>query len=427
MHHILQFEKFVLNEMGTTKIYPSRTPPAVWPSKLEDSPNWDILKSMGFIEKRIITHTGTFVVQAPDGQAYSLTKAGYVRTSPIYMLTYAGPKNIDGMFLYLINKYLPSWKKKIGGNLNHNESQILAKIQQLKDSEEKKLNLPTHSNLNSEQIKFLDLVCRDDNNVPSKWTYNNGEIDVQGDVRLKSKVKHPSYKGIGFSPKKYGIKFGHVQGKFDADSLGLRTMKEMGFPHTVDDFSCSYNQLQSLEGAPQKVNGNFVCKFNKLQSLAEAPQKVGGGFDCSYNELQSLKGAPQKVGGNFDCSDNPLQSLAGAPFEIEGDFSCSEFLITNKGSSRWGRESFSSKWDSEGWLKVLQGGDPDAQRLMATLPYLSSNWFNKELQRDPGKTVHMLAPLWKLLDPKVRAGIKIPPGYENEFDLFTGFDELGLF
>jgi len=430
MQHILEFEKFVLNE-ETSKIYPSRTAPAVWPSKLEDSPNWDILKSMGFTEKGIITRTGTFVVQDPDGQEYSLTKSGYVRTSPTYMLTYAGPNNIDGMFLYLINKYLPSWKKKIGGNLNDDDLQILAKIQQLKDSEEKKLNLPTHPNLNSEQIKFLDLVCRDDKDVPSKWTYNNGEIDVQGDVKLKSNVKHPSYKGIGFSPRKHGIKFGHVEGKFDADSLGLRTMEGMGFPHTVDGiFTCSYNQLQSLAGSPQKVGGSFLCEGSELQSLEGAPQKVGGGFYCDYNKLQSLEGAPQKVGGDFSCVQNPLQTLAGAPFEIEGDFSCSKFLITNKGSwnpPSWSRESFSSKWDWEGWLKVLARGNPDAQRLMSTLPYLSPNWFNEELQRDPGKTVHLLASCWKNMPEDMKSKIKIPPGYEDEFDLFKGFDELGLF
>jgi len=429
MQHILKFEKFVLNE-GTSKIYPSRTPPAVWPSKLEDSPNWDILKSMGFTEEGIIPRTGTFVVRAPDGQAYNLTKSGYVRNSPIYMLTYAGPNNIDGMFLYLINKYLTSWKKKIGGNLNDDDLQILTKIQQLKDSEEKKLNLPTHPNLDIEQIKFLDLVCRDDNNVPSKWTYNNGEIDVQGDVILKSKVKHPSYRGIGFSPRKHGIKFGHVEGVFDANSLGLRTMKGMGFPHTVDNFLCYYNQLQSLEGSPQKVGGDFVCSGNQLQSLEGAPREVGGHFDCSYNHLQSLEGAPHKVGGNFGCKNNPLQTLAGAPIQIGGDFSCSNFLITNKGgwnlSSR-SRNLISSEWGPEGWLKVLQEGDPDAQRLMATLPYLSPDWFNEELQRDPGKTVHMLAPIWKHMPKDIKSKIKIPPGYENEFDLFRGFDDLGLF
>jgi hypothetical protein len=42
---------------------------------------------------------------------------------------------------------------------------------------------------------------------------------------------------------------------------------------------------------------------------------VGGNFYCSYNKnLQSLQGAPQKVGGDFYCSNNKnLQSLQGAP------------------------------------------------------------------------------------------------------------------
>jgi hypothetical protein len=31
---------------------------------------------------------------------------------------------------------------------------------------------------------------------------------------------------------------------------------------------------------------------------------VGGDFICSYNQLTSLDGAPNHVGGDFDCSDN---------------------------------------------------------------------------------------------------------------------------
>jgi len=451
MIYINKFKTFVLNEK-TTKISPDRTSPSVWPSRLDDSPYWDILKSMGFTEKRIITHTGTFVIEAPDGQIYNLTKSGYLRVDPKYMLTYAGPQNIDGLFLFLIKRYLPSWKKKIGRNSNDNHLKILAKIQQLIDLEEKKLNLPNHPNLSAEQIKFLDLVCRDDNDVPSKWTYNNGEIDVKGDVILKNRIKHPSYTGIGSRPKKHEIKFGHIKGNFICDSLGLRSMEGKGFPHTVDgDFKCSYNQLLNLKGSPKKVGGSFVCEGSNLQSLEGAPQTIGLGFYCSYNQLQSLEGAPQtvdgdfscrsnqltslqgapqKVKGYFDCRVNPLQTLAGAPIEIGGEFSCSEFRITNNGGRNFfnlSEESFSSKWDLNGWIEVLKKGSPESQKLMATLPYITSNWFNKEFQRDPGKTVHWLAPIWKNLDPKVKAGIKIPPEYKDQFDLFSGFDELELF
>jgi len=64
---------------------------------------------------------------------------------------------------------------------------------------------------------------------------------------------------------------------------------------------------------------------------------------------------------------------------------------------------------------------------MKTLPYLQPDWWNSELQRDPGKTVHLLAPWWKGMPEDIKSGIVIPSGYEDEFDLFSGFNELGLF
>lgn len=266
MNYINEFKTFVLNERST-KISPDRTSPSVWPSKLDDSPYWDILKSMGFTEKRILTQTGTFVIEAPDGQVYNLTKSGYLRTNPKYMLTYAGPQNIDGLFLYLIKRYLPSWKKKIGRNSNDHNLKILAKIQQLIDSEEKKLNLPNHPNLSAEQIKFLDLTCLNYSGIHSKWTYNNGEIDVEGDVILKKILRHPSYLGIGSLPKKYGIKFGHVKGNFIADDLNLKSMVGEGFPHTIDGyFSFWRNPIKNFYGAPQIIKGGFFSDLMEFKA-----------------------------------------------------------------------------------------------------------------------------------------------------------------
>jgi hypothetical protein len=69
-----------------------------------------------------------------------------------------------------------------------------------------------------------------------------------------------------------------------------------------------------------KVTGYFNCLFNNLTSLQEAPQSVGGDFNCSYNKLTSLQGAPQSVGGDFYCSHNNLTSLEGAPQSVGGDF-----------------------------------------------------------------------------------------------------------
>ena len=114
--------------------------------------------------------------------------------------------------------------------------------------------------------------------------------------------------------------------------INLSNKKLFFLPNVEDvewnvDFYCSYNEnLQSLQGAPQKVGGNFNCFNNEnLQSLQGAPQKVGGDFNCYNNEnLQSLQGAPQKVGRDFDCSYNKnLQSLQGAPQKVGGTFYCS--------------------------------------------------------------------------------------------------------
>jgi hypothetical protein len=85
------------------------------------------------------------------------------------------------------------------------------------------------------------------------------------------------------------------------------------------------------------------------------------------------------------------------------------------------------KWNMEGWLEVLNTGTPAAQKLILTLPWLQPNWWNSELQRDPGKTVHLLATVWNDMTKNMQSAIKIPKGYEDDFELFSGFDELGLF
>jgi hypothetical protein len=71
-------------------------------------------------------------------------------------------------------------------------------------------------------------------------------------------------------------------------------------------FDCSYNQLTTLEGAPESVGKNFDCFNNKLTTLEGAPRSVGEDFWCSHNQLTSLQGAPDSVGGSFYCISNPV-------------------------------------------------------------------------------------------------------------------------
>jgi hypothetical protein len=238
------------------------------------------------------------------------------------------------------------------------------------------------------------------------WSVNptTGLVDVQGDFNcfgqgLKSLRK---------------ISFGHVSGYFSFSDNQLTSLA--GAPQTVSGhFFCSRNQLTSLKGAPQTVDGPFYCYKNKLTSLEGAPQTVYGDFRCYNNQLTSLEGAPQTVGGDFSCYNNQLTSLEGAPQTVGGYFTCDEFQLD------------SGEWNMEGWLRVLKTGKTKAKKLILTLPWLQPDWWNSELQRDPGKTVHLLGSLWKHMPKDMQSGIKIPRGYEGDFELFSGFDELGLF
>jgi len=98
-------------------------------------------------------------------------------------------------------------------------------------------------------------------------------------------------------PEDYGIK----KYKFNPDGtldvfqnvyLNFKRLKKLPFKFGKIDgwFSCSYNNLKDLKGAPKIVNGNFYCIGNYLKSLKGSPKIVNGGFWCNQNELKSLNG-----------------------------------------------------------------------------------------------------------------------------------------
>ena len=238
------------------------------------------------------------------------------------------------------------------------------------------------------------------------WSVNptTGLVDVKGDFDCSSK----RLKSLS------GISFGHVSGYFFCSDNKLTSLK--GAPQTVGgNFYCSDNQLTSLKGSPQTVGGGFYCGENQLTSLEGAPQTVSEDFWCHQNQLTSLEGAPQTVGGSFNCMDNQLTSLAGAPQTVGVRF-VSNLIKLEKG-----------EWNMQGWVEVLNTGTPQSKKLILTLPWLQPHWWNLELQRDPGKTVHLLGSAWNHMPKEMQSAIKIPKGYEDQLDLFSGFDELGLF
>jgi hypothetical protein len=147
-----------------------------------------------------------------------------------------------------------------------------------------------------------------------KGTYtiqSDGTVDVKGNVNLNKT-----------NLTKLPVKFGRVTGYFSCSDNQLTSLE--GAPQSVGNyFYCSNNKLTSLKGAPQSVSGGFYCNDNQLNSLEGAPKSVVDIFDCSHNQLTSLEGAPPSVVGSFYCNYNQLTSLEGAPQSVGGYFDCS--------------------------------------------------------------------------------------------------------
>jgi phosphoserine phosphatase len=114
-----------------------------------------------------------------------------------------------------------------------------------------------------------------------------------------------------FKIKNYTIKDGLISTDDNVKLIKKIKKLPVQFSHVGGYFDCRYNELTSLEGAPQSVGGYFNCYDNKLISLEGAPKSVGIYFDCRYNKLTSLEGAPKEV-GVFYCDwskDLPLLRL----------------------------------------------------------------------------------------------------------------------
>ena len=156
-----------------------------------------------------------------------------------------------------------------------------------------------------EDYKDIDAICQ--KYAITNYTINSdGSIDVDEDVHLRALHELP-------------LKFNRVSGRFDCAYNNLTSLE--GAPEIVGgNFNCRYNQLTTLEGAPKEVGGSFYCADNQLISLWGAPKWVGHDFSCSFNKLTSLEGAPREVGGNFYCAYNQLTTLEGAPIRVGGYF-----------------------------------------------------------------------------------------------------------
>ena len=74
------------------------------------------------------------------------------------------------------------------------------------------------------------------------------------------------------------------------------------------------------------VDGDVDLSCKKLTKIPFKFRNVSVYFTCSNNQLTSLEGAPNTVGGSFSCHNNQLTSLECAPNTVDGNFYCHNIL-----------------------------------------------------------------------------------------------------
>lgn len=124
------------------------------------------------------------------------------------------------------------------------------------------------------------------------------------------------------------VKFNRIDGGFYCADNELTTL--LGAPEYINgDFDVSRNKLTSLEFSPNTILGLYRIAANKLTTLNGISQNLGGSLDISYNPLTSLEYCPQLINGNFYCNNCLLTSLEHGPTIIMKNFNCSHNKIKN--------------------------------------------------------------------------------------------------
>jgi hypothetical protein len=149
-----------------------------------------------------------------------------------------------------------------------------------------------------ESFKDIDSIC-DEYHIEDYTINSDVTVDVNGDVNLNGQIRNKN---------NLPLKFGTVSGHFTCSFNNLTTLK--GAPTYVGGmFLCNRNELVTLEGGPKYVIGSFGCTDNQLINLNGAPIEVDGNFECYSNKLVTLEGGPKEIGGAFDCYDNPIYEV----------------------------------------------------------------------------------------------------------------------
>jgi len=146
-------------------------------------------------------------------------------------------------------------------------------------------------------IKIDERLLKIKEKVDKYITIDGNELTYGGNVDLAQ---------LKVFEKFYSNYIINVKGEVFLNNYNLKEIL-IKFGYITSFFSCSYNNLTSLKGCPEKVEGSFHCDYNKLTSLEGCPREIGGGLYCRENLLTSLKGCPKEVDGVFYCHNNAKQ------------------------------------------------------------------------------------------------------------------------
>lgn len=130
----------------------------------------------------------------------------------------------------------------------------MTNLKQIISEENTKLkNQLNTGELTKKQIDFINMSVEINSWTPTtNWTYENGVVNVDGDVNFVEGY-------VGTIP----VQFGKVTG----------------------GFYCNWNDLTSLRGCPYEVGTTFECWQNKLTSLEYIPKKIGEQIYCHPNKF----------------------------------------------------------------------------------------------------------------------------------------------
>ena len=139
---------------------------------------------------------------------------------------------------------------------------------------------------------------------------NQGFVDVSGSVDLKGNA--------GITPDGqnfHGIKFGKVDGHFNAAQSGLKHLN--GCPREVGSFNINDNkEVKDLIGGPVKVGSEYSAVNCGLVSLEGCPL-IADYLNVEFNKLKNLKGAEKSRMRVMMFGFNSINSLEGMPRELE--------------------------------------------------------------------------------------------------------------